>query len=378
MFCQNCGSPVQGNFCSNCGAKLNSNIPQNCQTEPVQNKPKFKVPIILIILLWASSSGQYLNNGFELSQANIYGLIDIAVASILMLCYPFTSRIINKEQIEYYECRKICIGNSVILLIISIILQLVLGAGFIGGLGAFMYYYINMHLFSAPKTEKTEENNKEPIDDYIYDPSLSDIENQKKRFAEMDIEALDYLIKNSKDVYTDETYNLALEYYNLRSSGLNQVSSVREKDTISVDDTNFDTQFQEINIDNYNTFQQSFFSKYKKEIGITLITIFITFICCFGVFYSIYVNKPNEKSTQSTTKTSTTLSKPNNNLPSLSNPSESLPSLPALYVGSKNSDKYHKPDCKWAKNIKVSNKITFTSSTNAKNKGYSPCKTCID
>ena len=146
MFCQNCGSPVQGNFCSNCGAKLNSNIPQNCQTEPIQNKPKFKVPIILIILLWASSSGQYLNEGFELSQANMYGLIDITVASILMLCYPFISRIINKEQIEYYECRKICIGNSVILLIISIILQLVLGAGFIGGLGAFMYYYINMHL----------------------------------------------------------------------------------------------------------------------------------------------------------------------------------------------------------------------------------------
>ena len=184
----------------------------------------------------------------------------------------------------------------------------------------------------------------------------------------MDIEALDHLIKNNKNVYTDETYNLALEYYNLRSSGLNQVSSVQEKDTISVDDTNFDTQFQEINIDNYNTFQQSFFSKYKKEIGITLITIFITFICCFGVFYSIYVNKLEEKTGQTTTKSSTTLS----------NTSESLPSLPALYVGSKNSDKYHKSDCQWAKKIKAYNKVIFNSSAIAKSKGYSPCGTCID
>jgi hypothetical protein len=228
MFCQNCGSPVQGNFCSNCGAKLNSNTPPNCQTEPVQNKPKFKVPIILIILLWASSSGQYLNEGFELSQANMYGLIDIAVASILMLCYPFISRIINKEQIEYYECRSMCIGNSIILFIISLVLTATIGFGFVGGLGAVMYYYINMNLFSAPKTERVKKENKEPIDDYIYDPSLSDIENQKNRFSQMDIITLDDLIKNKKEEYTEETYAIALEQYKLRSEELPKTSRVDE------------------------------------------------------------------------------------------------------------------------------------------------------
>lgn len=367
MFCQNCGSPAQGNFCNNCGQKLNNNISSNTQTNINHNKPKFKPAIILLVLLWASSSGQYLNNGFELSQANIYGLIDIAVASVLMLCYPFISRIINKEQIEYYECRSICIGNSIILFIVSLVLTATIGFGFVGGLGAVMYYYINMNLFSAPKTEKVKEKNKEPIDDYIYAPSLSNIENQKKRFAEMDIEALDYLIKNSKNVYTDETYNLALDYYNLRSTELNQSSLVQEKDTISVGDTNFDTQFQEVDIDNYNTLQQSFFSKYKKEIGITLITIFITFICCFGVFYSIYVNKLEEKTGQTTTKSSMVLSNPN-----------PLPSLSPSYVGSKNSDKYHLTTCKWAGNIKSSNKITFNSENQARSRGYSPCGTCID
>lgn len=355
MFCQNCGSPVQGNFCSNCGAKLNSNTPPNCQTEPVQNKPKFKVPIILIILLWASSSGQYLNEGFELSQANIYGLIDMAVASVLMLCYPFISRIINKEQIEYYECRSICIGNSIILFIISLVLTATIGFGFVGGLGAVMYYYINMNLFSAPKTKRVKEENKEPIDGYIYDPSLSDIENQKKRFAEMDIEALDYLIKNSKNVYTDETYNLALEYYNLRSSELKQTIETPKEDCALVDNTTSNVQFQAINEDNTNTSSQSFFGNHKKDLAIILITAFITIVSCFGIFALMSTNKPKEKSTQAVTKTNS-----------------------ITYVASKNSDKYHLTTCKWAGNIKSSNKITFSSENQARTRGYTPCRTCLD
>lgn len=228
MFCQNCGSPAQGNFCNNCGEKLINNIPANTQANNKHNKPKFKPAIILLILLWASSSGQYLNNGFELSQANIYGFIDITVASILMLCYPFISRLMNKEQIEYYECRSLCIGNSIILFIISLVLTATIGFGFVGGLGAVMYYYINMNLFSAPKTKRVKRKNKEPIDDYIYDPSLSDIENQKKRFAEMDIIALDYLIKNKKEEYTEETYAIAIEQYKLRSEELPKTSKEDE------------------------------------------------------------------------------------------------------------------------------------------------------
>jgi len=46
------------------------------------------------------------------------------------------------------------------------------------------------------------------------------------------------------------------------------------------------------------------------------------------------------------------------------------------YVGSKKSDKYHYPDCKWAKKIKPENLVTFKSAEEALKAGYVPCKVC--
>lgn len=47
------------------------------------------------------------------------------------------------------------------------------------------------------------------------------------------------------------------------------------------------------------------------------------------------------------------------------------------FVGSKNSNKYHLPTCRWAKNIKPENQTCFSSADEAKSKGYLPDKTCI-
>jgi methylphosphotriester-DNA--protein-cysteine methyltransferase len=46
------------------------------------------------------------------------------------------------------------------------------------------------------------------------------------------------------------------------------------------------------------------------------------------------------------------------------------------YVGSKKSDKYHYPDCKWAQKIKPENLVTFTSAEEAIKARYVPCKVC--
>jgi exonuclease III len=45
-------------------------------------------------------------------------------------------------------------------------------------------------------------------------------------------------------------------------------------------------------------------------------------------------------------------------------------------VGSKNSDVYHYPDCRYAKNIKSGNKICFDTPEDAVAAGYHPCKVC--
>jgi hypothetical protein len=47
------------------------------------------------------------------------------------------------------------------------------------------------------------------------------------------------------------------------------------------------------------------------------------------------------------------------------------------YVGSKNSNKYHLPTCRWAKNIKPENVVCFSDENDAKLKGYLPDKNCI-
>ena len=51
------------------------------------------------------------------------------------------------------------------------------------------------------------------------------------------------------------------------------------------------------------------------------------------------------------------------------------PYLKELYVGSSQSDKFHKVDCKWAKTIKPENEVYFTYDEAIK-AGFKPCKTC--
>lgn len=47
------------------------------------------------------------------------------------------------------------------------------------------------------------------------------------------------------------------------------------------------------------------------------------------------------------------------------------------YMGSKNSDKYHLPTCRWAKQIKQENIVCFSSVEDATAAGYQPDKGCV-
>ena len=50
--------------------------------------------------------------------------------------------------------------------------------------------------------------------------------------------------------------------------------------------------------------------------------------------------------------------------------------LQYAYVGSSESDKYHKPTCRWTGNINDGNLVHFDSEDEAAASGYSPCGTC--
>ena len=50
--------------------------------------------------------------------------------------------------------------------------------------------------------------------------------------------------------------------------------------------------------------------------------------------------------------------------------------LTAEFWASKNSNKYHYPDCKWTQKIKPENLVKFKTPEEAIKAGYSPCKVC--
>ena len=52
------------------------------------------------------------------------------------------------------------------------------------------------------------------------------------------------------------------------------------------------------------------------------------------------------------------------------------PRSSGVYVGSVDSDKYHNPSCRFAKEILPENEIWFDSIEDAQNSGYSPCGGC--
>lgn len=55
----------------------------------------------------------------------------------------------------------------------------------------------------------------------------------------------------------------------------------------------------------------------------------------------------------------------------------SISSSKAVYVSSKNSNKFHKPDCEWAKKIAAKNRIQYRSIEEAKAARKIPCKICM-
>lgn len=67
---------------------------------------------------------------------------------------------------------------------------------------------------------------------------------------------------------------------------------------------------------------------------------------------------------------------PQSTTPAYYSPASSPSSSGGVFVGSINSDKYHYPSCGSAKNIHPENEIWFSSSEDARNHGYIPCKRC--
>lgn len=105
--------------------------------------------VVLFIILYLSAIVNYLNSGNGNFNINYIWLafIDFAISSFVMMIIPFVFRIVNKKKLSLKKGKIICACNSIILFIVSCILMEIFNIGFIGGLGAIMFYFINKWTF---------------------------------------------------------------------------------------------------------------------------------------------------------------------------------------------------------------------------------------
>lgn len=111
-------------------------------------KKRYIIAIGLMLIIYMSACGNYINAGVTDNKIYLYGLIDFLIISVIMIAVPFFLKMSNKLNDE--NGKKICVNNSLIIFILSI-LATIMSEGTnnfgIGGLGAIFYYFINMNLF---------------------------------------------------------------------------------------------------------------------------------------------------------------------------------------------------------------------------------------
>lgn len=95
-----------------------------------------------------------LRNDYELDFAIGYGflftLFEICKASIAMMFIPLLCRVIKGKRLAHKTGKRICLWNSIILFILSSVLMAFGDFGFIGGIGAVFFYFINKWTYVEP------------------------------------------------------------------------------------------------------------------------------------------------------------------------------------------------------------------------------------
>lgn len=113
---------------------------------------------ILLFLMYSSSVGIYLQNETTHHYAFLWGSLNFIIVSLIMIIVPLIICIVKKKKIDFKIGKKVCLFNSIILFIISSLLQSFFGIGIIGGIGAIFYYYINKKLFVYKKDMQNFDN----------------------------------------------------------------------------------------------------------------------------------------------------------------------------------------------------------------------------
>ncbi len=116
------------------------------------NKSSKKATIFLVIVTYFSTLSQGKGSPLNIF---ILGTLSYVIVTFIMIAIPLIFKIKNKKKLDYLEGKRICLANSLLMFVIPIVLSIILPKGKvpfgIGGLGAIIYYYLNMLLFVEDK-----------------------------------------------------------------------------------------------------------------------------------------------------------------------------------------------------------------------------------
>lgn len=110
-----------------------------------KNNSKVGWIISFFAFIYMSTAGQYESSeDVYISQnSQILALIELIIATFIMMIVPAIYRVTNHALLPSKKGKKICMWNSIILFFVPFIF----GFPIIGGIGALLYYYINIWLF---------------------------------------------------------------------------------------------------------------------------------------------------------------------------------------------------------------------------------------
>ena len=110
------------------------------------------IALVIIFILFIVSVGEYASNyNIAISQASLLALINITIISIEMMAIPFCFKLCNKKLIGKRGII-ICLINSIILFLFSIIISTITNHQYyIGLISIIAYFFVNMCLFIEPK-----------------------------------------------------------------------------------------------------------------------------------------------------------------------------------------------------------------------------------
>ncbi len=137
---------------------------------------------------------------------------------------------------------------------------------------------------------------------------------------------------------------------------------------------------------------QQFWQNYEIKIILTISFIIISILAFeAGILKGqkwqqkpLVIEKPAENCEiiQNSAQTQNLTSEEQNTVSTVNHTTKNIDSqtqtgINCTFVGSRNSNKYHLPTCRWAKQIKPENLVCFSSVEEAIAKGYQPDKNCI-